>query len=309
MDSQKLQEWLEQAREAFFAVDLTKIDRGLTEEERVEWNSIYASFRSGSLIQGEVIGLERVTYLPFLYNEETQTVNDENTAGMLCLTITPYRVKILIPEPLVWYEYEERESYVMQSMAGAKVDFVIIAIDRMGNCAIASRAMALARRRWEAREMEHLKVGDIVPGQVLAVGPSLVTLTACGYDCTLAASGLSYAYLGDLRDNFRPGQTVKVRILAVDEERLEFSVKDAATNPYEGADKRHPVGAIRLATITNKYKGGVFCRLSDGCTAVCRYARHFTDDQFVINDMVSIQITSYSDDHQWLRGKIRGKIG
>ena len=39
------------------------------------------------------------------------------------------------------------------------------------------------------------------------------------------------------------------------------------------------------------------------------YARQFTDDQFHINDTVSIQITSYSSDREWLRGKIRGKIG
>ena len=120
---------------------------------------------------------------------------------------------------------------------------------------------------------------------------------------------MSYSYLGDLRDCYSPGQTLQARVLAIDENHFTISVKAAESDPFIGAEFRHPIGAIRLATVISKYKGGIFCRLPDGCTAICRYARQFTDDQFHINDTVSIQITSYSSDREWLRGKIRGKIG
>lgn len=310
MDNTRMQEWLQQAREAFFSLDLREIDSKLTDEERNEWNTIYASFRSGSLMQGEVIGVERVKIGAHdQKSNEEQDAEDADERGVLCLTITPYRVKILIPAPLVWCEPEVREEFVLQSMGGAKVEFVVIAVDRQGGCAIASRAMALWHRRRIAHEKEMIEIGSIIPCQVIAVGFSLVTVTALGYDNTLTPPGLSYAYLGDLRQIYRPGQVIKAKIMAADDEHIEFSVKEAAPNPYEGAERRHPVGSIRLATIMNKYKGGVFCRLSDGCTVVCRYAHHFTDDQFQVNDTVSVMITSFSDDHQWLRGKIRGKIG
>ncbi len=310
MDNTRMQEWLQQAREAFFSLDLREIDSKLTDEERNEWNTIYASFRSGSLMQGEVIGVERVKIgVHARKSNEEQDAEDADERGVLCLTITPYRVKILIPAPLVWCEPEAREEFVLQSMGGAKVEFVVIAVDRQGGCAIASRAMALWHRRRIAHEKEMIEIGSIIPCQVIAVGFSLVTVTALGYDNTLTPPGLSYAYLGDLRQIYRPGQVIKAKIMDADDEHIDFSVKEAAPNPYEGAERRHPVGSIRLATIMNKYKGGVFCRLSDGCTVVCRYAHHFTDDQFQVNDTVSVMITSFSDDHQWLRGKIRGKIG
>ena len=64
-----------------------------------------------------------------------------------------------------------------------------------------------------------------------------------------------------------------------------------------------------MASITSKYAGGVFVRLDDGCTAVCRYARHFSDDQFHPGDTVKVEIVSYSDDKQWMLAKIKGKIG
>ena len=71
------------------------------------------------------------------------------------MIVLPYRVKILIPEPFFWWPGEERETFVLNSMAGANVDFVIIAVDRPAGCAVASRTMALSRRRWEAKEIAH----------------------------------------------------------------------------------------------------------------------------------------------------------
>ena len=58
--TEKVQEWLEKARERFFALDLRELDESLTPEERVEWDNIYASFRSGSLMRGRIIGLEHM---------------------------------------------------------------------------------------------------------------------------------------------------------------------------------------------------------------------------------------------------------
>ena len=38
----------------FNELDLTKLDKNLTEAERDEWQAIYASYRGRSLISGEV---------------------------------------------------------------------------------------------------------------------------------------------------------------------------------------------------------------------------------------------------------------
>ena len=305
----QMDDLVEKFREEFISTDWTALDSTLNNEARAEWNSIYASLRSYSQMQGRVIGIEQIDIGQENVEEETHAEGASENHGLLCLTVTPYRVKIIIPEPLIWFPGEDRSSFVLQSMVGAQIEFVIIAIDRRNGFAVGSRIEALNHLRWLAHSVDKIKVGDLVPCQVLAVGPTKVTVTACGYDRTLRASEMSYSYLGDLRDCYGPGQTLQARVLAIDENHFTISVKAAESDPFIGAEFRHPIGAIRLATVISKYKGGIFCRLPDGCTAICRYARQFTDDQFHINDTVSIQITSYSSDREWLRGKIRGKIG
>ena len=73
-------------------------------------------------------------------------------------------------------------------------------------------------------------------------------------------------------------------------------------------ERRRPVGSRRIATISSKYAGGVFCRLIDGCTVVCRYAQQFSDDEFRVGDRVVVQIRSFVDEKRWLRGKIRARL-
>lgn len=304
--NEKAKAWLSDARERFFSLDLKELDSTLTPEEQAEWNDIYASFRSGTLMRGKVIGSEQ---LSLSSDSSAESPDDSDEQAIPCLIILPYRVKILLPEPLFWWPGEERNHFVLNNMGGANVDFVIIAVDRMAGCAMASRVMALTRLRWQAQEIDRLDEGSIVNCDVLSVGPSRLTLSCYGYDETLTAAGLSYSYLGDLRSIYRPGQTIRAKVLFSGAGRLEISVKAAAPNPYEGARQRHPPGSIRTASITNKYAGGVFVRLDDGCTAVCRYARHFADDQFQVGDTVKVEIISHSDDKQWMLAKIKGKLG
>ena len=42
----------------FNELDLTKLDKNLTDEERNEWQAIYASYRGQSVISGEVAGVD-----------------------------------------------------------------------------------------------------------------------------------------------------------------------------------------------------------------------------------------------------------
>ena len=284
-EKNRLPDELNLTRLRFYETDFKALDYSLTEKEQAEWNAIYASYRSSSILSGEIIGVEGVP-LPDGEDED----GTDGKKEMPCLTVVQYRVKVLIPEPFVWKEGDERETYVLGHMAGAKIDYIITGVDCEGQCAVASRALAMERQRWHAHRVRGVQEGDIVDCMVLAVGASHLTLTTCGHDLTLAQAGLSYSYLGDMRESYYPGQKLKAKVMA-----------------YIGAEFRHPVGRTRIAKITNKYTG-IFGRLRDGCTVICRYAQQFSDDQFEAGDSVIVQSMEYSDDRQWLRGKIKGKI-
>lgn len=303
MDKNKLNQVLKELRDSFFENDFRELDRELSVEQQNEWNSIYASFRSESLLRGTVIGLDDIS-LPVRDESTGEIVN----STMRCLVVVMYRVKVLIPEPLVWANDAEREPFVMNGMIGANIDFVIAAVDRQGDCAIASRGAAMRQQRWHTNQVRHIAPDDVVRCDVLSVGPHRLTLSTCGYDATLAQSELSYCYLEDLRADYHSGQTLDAKVLAISDEDIRLSVRAATLNPYDGAELRHPGGSTRLAVISSKYAGGVFARLPDGCTVVCKYAQHFADDQFHVGDKIIVQIDSFSDERQWIRAKIRGKV-
>ena len=159
-----------------------------------------------------------------------------------------------------------------------------------------------------ARNVQHVSEGDVVSASVLACGPTRITVTACGFDVTMGQQAMSYTYLADMREEYHAGQQLQAKVLSVGEDMLALSVRDVGTDPYVNAELRHPVGSSRIATISSKYAGGVFCRLTDGCTVVCRYAQQFSDDEFRVGDRVVVQIRSFVDEKRWLRGKIRARL-
>ena len=174
-EKNRLPDELNLTRLRFYETDFKALDYSLTEKEQAEWNAIYASYRSSSILSGEIIGVEGVP-LPDGEDED----GTDGKKEMPCLTVVQYRVKVLIPEPFVWKEGDERETYVLGHMAGAKIDYIITGVDREGQCAVASRALAMERQRWHAHRVRGVQEGDIVDCMVLAVGASHLTLTTCG---------------------------------------------------------------------------------------------------------------------------------
>ncbi len=117
-------------------------------------------------------------------------------------------------------------------MIGADVDYIIIGVDREGECAIAARSLALEQQRWHALNVQHITAGDVVSASVLACGPTRITVTACGFDVTLGQQAMSYTYLADMREEYHAGQQLQAKVLSVGEDMLALSVRDVGTDPY-----------------------------------------------------------------------------
>ena len=241
-------------RSSFFQTDFRSLDRNLSPEQMQEWNSIYASYRSKSILTGTVVGVDDNRFevrSPRTGLPERRTVRS--------LVIIGYRIKVLIPESEVWTPGEERPDYVMRGMVGAKIDYVVMQVDREGECAIASRRLALAKQR---RHFASLRRGHEPGAQLkcnlLVVGPRRVLAECGGYDVSLSQRDLSWTAIADLRNEYRPGQELPCRLKEYNgrEGKLSVSVRDATPNPFIGAENRHPIGSRRQAVISGKYAGG-----------------------------------------------------
>lgn len=288
----------------FRKLDLTELDKDLSEEQQKEWNAIYASYRSASVLTGRIVGMD--TTVLTLPNKET---GEPEKREINCLVVIGYRVKVLIPEQEIWYsEDTRRPSHVLRSMTGAVIDYVITGIDREGECCTASRRMALAIRRRSFLRLSP-EEGKKTTVNILAVGRTHLLASAGGFDMTLSQRDLSYGMIADLRDRFHSGdvRTAIIKKYDAEAERLSVSVKEAEPHPFDGAETRHPVRSRRASVIAGKYKGGVFCKLEDNLDCLCIYSPNQYDEDFQIGDQVIVAITKYNYTRKQIYGKIVAK--
>ena len=291
-------------KKSFYDLDFRALDQDLSPEQRQEWNTIYASFRSRSVMRGTIIGVDPHTMT--VRSAQTGTVE---TKRMYCAVIVPFRARILIPETEMWAEKEERPVFVLRNMAGAQVDFVVTHVDREAGFAIASRRLALHSRRYFFSTQPLHQPGSRVPCHVLAVGPRRCLVECYGYDVNLSQREMSYAAIPDLREQYHPGDELTCVVKQFDRKAgtLVISVKETVPNPFDEASLRHPVGCRRRASIAGKYAGGVFCNLPDGAVVLCRYSFHYEDSDFKTGDTVMVVIQRYDEGKKQIFGKIVGK--
>lgn len=291
-------------REKFFHLDFHKLDRNLSEEERREWNAIYASYRGGSPLSGTVIGVDM-----FSLNVRSRRTGEVRKRELSCAIVVPYRVRILIPETEMW-SGEGRPGMSLNHIMGATLSFNIIKVDRENGFALASRKSAMkARRSYFAHRAELNTPGIRLKCRVIDVGPVRCTVECYGHDIRLTQKDLCYMSVSDLRAVYRPGQELDcvVTDYDADADRLRVSVKAALSDPFEGAERRHPVNSRRQAVISGKYAGGVFCNLPDGTVCMCSYAYQYEDSDFEIGDTVILTVKRFDSNKRQMYGKILSK--
>jgi hypothetical protein len=276
----------------------------LSKQERQEWESIYASLRSRSVLRGEVIGIDS-NYI------QMQTESGVQDKKMFCAIIIAHRVKVIIPESEMWLPETEPQSHVFRNLMGATIDYVILDIDFENGCAVASRRMALVARQryfWSAPR-GHFAGEEQLMCDVLTVGPSQSLVSCSGFDFFLTARDMSYTAINDLRERYETGEELPCILSHYDpaDKQIEISIKLATRNPFDGADQRHPVGSRRRGNITGKYNGGVFVALPDGLTVLCRYSELLQDMDFAVEDSVIVLIRKFIYDRQQIFGQIIAK--
>ncbi len=292
-------------RQSFFALDFRELDRGLSQEERQAWNSIYASFRGRSALSGTIIGAD-----PLSMNVRSKVTGQVERRTMYCVVVLVYRVPVYIPATEMWMD-EARPDYVLQNMMGSTIDFIITKVDREGGYAIASRRQASrAQRFFFAHRPDLCAEGARVKCRLLAVGPRRCLAECYGHDIDLTQRELSYTAIADLRTQYRPGDELDCIVKGYDAPRRELmiSVKETETNPFEGAEQRHPVGSRRYAVIAGKYGGGVFCNLPDGTVCMCNYSYQHEDSEFRSGDHVTLVVQRFEREKRQMYGKILSKL-
>lgn len=289
----------------FKDLNLNELDKELTQLERDEWNALYASYRSGSIMSGVVAGVDE-----HIFSTVPEGKKRARKETLSCLIIISHRVKVIIPETEIFIEPLVDGGYVMHSMYGARLDFVVTHIDREEGFVIASRKRALEKLQITTGRKAK-PIGKVVDVEVITVGQNVCTITLNGYDVRLSQRDISYTSIVDLREVLRPGDVKKAMVTEYneDENKLYMSLKEAMSHPFDGIDQRHPIGCTRMAVVSGKYAGGVFCRLMDNVTDVlCSYSTMHNDADFQLGTTAEVLIDKYNEEKRLVYGRILRKM-
>ena len=292
-------------RQSFYGLNFNELDRDLTAEERQEWNSIYASYRGRSALTGTIIGVD-----PHSISVRNRETGQMERQTMYCAIVIPYRVRVVIPAAEMWEAGHERPDFVLQNMVGATIDFIITKVDRESGFAIGSRRLAARSQRYFFAHREALRrEGARLKCRILSVGPRRCLVECYGHDLNMTQRDLRYTAIPDLRNEYHPGQELDcvVKSYEPEKEALRISVKETESNPFEGAELRHPAGSRRQAVIAGKYGGGVFCNLPDGTVCMCNYSYQHEDSDFLVGDIVILVVQRHEREKRQMYGKILSK--
>lgn len=76
----------EPEKKSFYDLDFRALDQDLSPEQQQEWNTIYASFRSRSVMRGTIIGVD-----PHSMTVRSAQTGLVETKRMYCAVIVPFR--------------------------------------------------------------------------------------------------------------------------------------------------------------------------------------------------------------------------
>ncbi len=156
----------------------------------------------------------------------------------------------------------------MDSLMNTTQKFLCVKLDKSRGNIVVSRKAVLSKSRDKelANILSKIKEGDIVNAQVKSILDWGAFLDLNGADALLHVTDLSYSRVDKPSSLLSIGQTIKVKIIKIDQEtkRISCGVKQMHPDPYENLEKKYEIGKIYDGTVTKIVDYGAFVKLQEG---------------------------------------------
>lgn len=173
-------------------------------------------------------------------------------------------VRGFIPASLVEPHYVEDFS----DYKGKTLAVKVVELNREKNRVILSHRAVVEeeqeRKRKEA--LSRLEPGQVIEGIVRRITDFGVFVDVGGFDGLVHISQLSHARVAHPSDVVQEGETVKVKVLSVDQEngRISLSMKEAMPGPWEGIAEKVAPGDIVTGKVKRLVPFGAFIEIFPG---------------------------------------------
>ena len=219
-----------------------------------------------------------------------------------CAIVWYDNIKILIPNTHLGISKASKST--IRGMLGAEIDFIVLKIDETSSIAIASRIDAMKLR--SELELTKLKNNDVAKVRIIAVGIKHIICELYGKEVVIMAKNLKHTYIVNCKDEYFPGEYLKVRIKNIDIENniFELDAKCLIDNPYKNIRKYITEGGEYTGQVVAfpKKNSGIIVQLDNSnISCLVRVPARFNNYPHFL-DNVLIKVTDNYEDKKLIYG-------
>ena len=155
----------------------------------------------------------------------------------------------------------------LSHLVGKRLAFAVTQYAKRGRDVVLSRRALLESEYKDKREeaLKNIKFGEVVTGVVRTVVPFGAFIDIGGVEGLVPLSEMSHNRADGPKDIFKVNETVKVKILRVDEKgKLWLSRKSAIEDPWSQVAKKYAQGTRHKGKVVRLQPFGAFVELEDG---------------------------------------------
>ena len=160
------------------------------------------------------------------------------------------------------------KSSEVDELMNVPLKFLCVKMDKVRGNIVVSRRSILEKTKNKDLEniLSKIKEGDIVEGKIKAILDWGAFIDLQGADALLHCSDLSYSRVKKPSDLLTVGESIKVKIIKVDNQtkRISCGVKQMHPDPYEDLEKKFKLNEVYKGVVTKCVEYGAFVRLSEG---------------------------------------------
>lgn len=196
--------------------------------------------------------------------DEDETIEAEVTEVVKGGLVVDAGIRGFIPASLISVNYIEDYSDYLGKVLTLKIE----ELDQTNNRVILSRKKVEQEALSSQKEdlLNNISQGDVLEGKVARIANFGAFIDLGGVDGLVHVSELSHNHVKSPEEVVTVGETVKVKVRAVDREaeRISLSIKDTLASPFEQIDMNFTVGDIVPGKVVRLAQFGAFVEIAPG---------------------------------------------
>ena len=212
--------------------------------------------------------------------------------------------RVFIPASMVSDTYDKD----LSKYAGQEIEFVVTEFNPNGRRSriIGDRKQLLVAKKMEQQKelFARIKIGDVLEGTVKNVTDFGAFIDLGGADGLLHISEMSWGRVESPKKVFSVGDSVRVFIKDINENKIALSMKFPAENPWNGAAEKFAVGNVVDGKVARMTDFGAFVELAPGVDALLHVSQISKEhvekpsDVLKVGQEITAKIVDFNEDEK-----------